>query len=198
MRADTVTLISQPYPDQDPVLTEVLVEVSSVKSSEYYKAMSAGIMPERVFKVFFGDYSDENFLEYNGKMWKIERTYLPNESNYIELVCSGFELGQHNVVIKILTKTIGKDSYGFNVETTTETADIYAYRQEKSAQKDISVEGDFPYKTVNFRFKLPDGFQLSYQDVVECEGEKYNILGIIKIPGRETFVELTCKTGVLS
>ena len=41
--------------------------------------------PEYQFDVFAGDYEGETLCKYDGKSYAIYRTYLPDNSDYIEL-----------------------------------------------------------------------------------------------------------------
>ena len=59
---------------------DVLAEIRSVSRSEYYNALNSGFQPELVFKLTMAeDYQDEHFLRFNGKKYRIVRTYLTND-----------------------------------------------------------------------------------------------------------------------
>lgn len=75
----------------DPVVTEnttqVFVGVKSVTRSEFYTAQTAGFDPQIVFMLSdYLEYNDEPFVEYQGKMYKVIRTY--RKGIELELVCA--------------------------------------------------------------------------------------------------------------
>ena len=55
--------------------TEVFCEVNSITQNEFFAAGKEGFRPSFRFDVFFGDYNDEQILEYDGKRYFIYRTY---------------------------------------------------------------------------------------------------------------------------
>lgn len=67
---------------------EVFTEVKSIGQSEFYQAQAVGLKPEIKFVLAdYYDYGDEKLINYNGKDYKVIRTY---RNNYeIELVCVG-------------------------------------------------------------------------------------------------------------
>ncbi len=83
----------------DPVIirTEkaVLCDVMSVTRAEYYQAAAHGLKPAIVFVINRWDYGSEKEVEFEGKRYTVQRTYLPKQSKGIhdfetlELVCAG-------------------------------------------------------------------------------------------------------------
>lgn len=68
----------------------VLARVGGVSRSEFYTASAAGMKPSATFSVHPADYQDEKFLVYEGKRYRVLRTY-PKSLREIELVCEGDE-----------------------------------------------------------------------------------------------------------
>lgn len=69
---------------------EVCAEQGGVGRSEFYKAAAAGMTPAVTFDVSEADYHDERLIDFDGKVYKVLRSYpLPNRK--IELVCQGVE-----------------------------------------------------------------------------------------------------------
>ena len=63
----------------------VYCTVRSVGRSEFYNALNAGIKPEYVFILALeDDYQDERMLDFQGKRYRIVRTYAPEDGG-IEL-----------------------------------------------------------------------------------------------------------------
>ena len=58
--------------------------MDSVTRSEFYEAGRNGLNPEYRFTMFFGDYSGESVVEYNGDTYSVYRTYL-RKTDIIEL-----------------------------------------------------------------------------------------------------------------
>lgn len=67
---------------------EVFVKRLSVGQKEFYEAMAHGFKPEIKFELAdYYDYEDEEYLIYNGRTYKVLRTYRKGLST-IELVCT--------------------------------------------------------------------------------------------------------------
>lgn len=65
----------------------VFAEVKSIGYREKYTALSMGFNPEIKFVLAdYYDYEDENLVEWNGKIYKILRTY--RDSTRIELIAT--------------------------------------------------------------------------------------------------------------
>lgn len=81
-----ITSIDQ-YGNETYTETEktVFCEVDSITQSEFFAAQDTELNPEYRFRVFFGDYSGEDIIEYSGKRYSVYRTY--RASDYMELYC---------------------------------------------------------------------------------------------------------------
>ena len=66
--------------------SQVFVQVSSVTASEWFEGGRSGLNPELRFTMFRYDYNGEEELKYNGKYYRIYRTYL-GRNDSIELYC---------------------------------------------------------------------------------------------------------------
>ncbi len=64
---------------------EVFANKKSIKQSEYYQALSAGLKPEVTFTMHSFEYEAEKILKYNGKPYNIIRTF--EKGDFIELIC---------------------------------------------------------------------------------------------------------------
>ena len=64
---------------------DVFCNRSSVSRNEFFDGGRNGLNPEFVFDVFHGDYDGETLCRYDGNSYAIYRTYLPDNSDYIEL-----------------------------------------------------------------------------------------------------------------
>lgn len=87
---DTLVLLTAAVTLDDyggEVITEtektVYCEVNSITQSEFYAAANTQLEPEYKFTVFFGDYSGEETVKYNGVRYAIYRTY--RTGDYMEL-----------------------------------------------------------------------------------------------------------------
>ena len=74
----------------DPIKTltkrKRYAQTNSIRQSEVYQAGAVGLKPEIMFEIWAFEYNQEQFLEYNGKNYKIIRTYKRNDEK-IELTC---------------------------------------------------------------------------------------------------------------
>lgn len=68
----------------------VYSEQGGVGRSEFYKAAAAGMTPTVTFTVSEIDYQDERLINFNGKVYKVIRSY-PVPNRKVELVCQGVE-----------------------------------------------------------------------------------------------------------
>ena len=89
----TVTLYSETI-TQDAALNEVKTHkgtdvpvrrTRSITRSEFYQAAAQGLAPAAVLVIFFGDYNGEKVAEWNGKAYRITRTYQRPDRDDLEL-----------------------------------------------------------------------------------------------------------------
>lgn len=71
---------------------ETYAEKNSIRQSEHYQAAASGLKPEIMFTIRAEEYKDESLLEFEGKEYKIIRTYEKN-NGLVELVCTGLVIG---------------------------------------------------------------------------------------------------------
>lgn len=95
MWKDVITLVGidvliDEYADQIQYkeFMNVFANKKSVRQSEFYQAMTAGLKPELMFEVRSKDYAGQESLVYDNKEYVIIRTYSKNDE-ITELVCSG-------------------------------------------------------------------------------------------------------------
>ncbi|MCM3492848.1 phage head closure protein [Paenibacillus lactis] len=73
--------------ETDGIPRTVYANKKSVRQSEFYQALAAGMKPEIVFEVMVADYTEEPKVKYGDKYYRVIRTYSANGER-IELVCS--------------------------------------------------------------------------------------------------------------
>lgn len=71
-----------------PIKRHTFAEKKSVRQSEFYQAAVSDLKPQFTFVVWTLEYHGESELEYEGKKYKIIRTFEPDEKD-TELVCEG-------------------------------------------------------------------------------------------------------------
>ncbi len=71
---------------ETPTAKEVMCQVDSISQSEFFEAGRNGLNPEYRFTVFFGDYSGEQIVEYDGQTYSVYRTY-HQRTDKLELYC---------------------------------------------------------------------------------------------------------------
>jgi len=82
-----------------PVRRPVLCDVMSVTRSEHYQAAAYGLQPEVVFVINRYEYQGEKEAEFEGREYRVIRTYQPKRARDIgdfetmELVCEGVAHG---------------------------------------------------------------------------------------------------------
>ena len=80
---------------EQPVRRAVLCDLLSVTRSEHYQAAAHGLKPENVFVVNRYEYLGEKEVEFEGKEYRVMRTYEPKKAQgigdfeVVELVCEG-------------------------------------------------------------------------------------------------------------
>ncbi len=91
-RSDVIKLIGEETRTQDEygrwiatrTKKQVMCQVDSVTRSEFFEAGRNGLNPEFRFTMFYGDYSGESIVEYQGNTYSVYRTYL-RRTDTIEL-----------------------------------------------------------------------------------------------------------------
>lgn len=86
IRADVIQLVNENpeahgvFESVSETTTQVFVEIRSVSMSEQYRALSAGIKPAYVFVLTdYADYADQKIVIYNGKRYRVVRTYVSGQ-----------------------------------------------------------------------------------------------------------------------
>jgi len=86
MRADVIGLITENRTGHGvhEAVTDtertVMCTVESVRRSEYYDALNAGVRPEYVFKLALAaDYQNERLVKFHGQKFRVVRTYLTRD-----------------------------------------------------------------------------------------------------------------------
>lgn len=69
-------------------LNEIFAERKSIKRVEFYQANANGFKPVFAFEINSFEYNDEFFIKYNGKPYKVIRTY-QTDIDKVELVVEG-------------------------------------------------------------------------------------------------------------
>lgn len=90
-RSDVINLISESRTQDDygrwiatKTSKQVMCQVDSITRAEFFECGRNGLNPEFKFTMFFGDYSGESIVEYQGKTYAVYRTYL-RRTDIIEL-----------------------------------------------------------------------------------------------------------------
>ena len=93
MQDDILILVSNSFSgdeigQQKPaeIRREVFCRVGGISRREWFDAGHNGLKPELMFCVFFGDYSGEKTVEYNGERYTVYRTYRADLET-VELYC---------------------------------------------------------------------------------------------------------------
>lgn len=95
VRADVVTLITESptqhgvYDDITETARDVMCTVRSASYKDIAAAGSDGLLPEIVFRLAHDfEYQDEKIAEYHGRRYNVDRVYVGDQSDWIELTCS--------------------------------------------------------------------------------------------------------------
>ncbi len=78
------------YDTASEVYTDVFVDVKSVTREEFYRSMQAGRELAIAFDIRACDYDGQPRIEYDGKQYKIERSYT-KDGEVTELNCSVYK-----------------------------------------------------------------------------------------------------------
>jgi len=95
--AYTTNRIGDSIPTESDIV--VLCDVQSVTRSEHYSAAANGLKPEIVFVVNKFEYGGQKEVDFEGKRYKVDRSYSPKRAKGIddfenlELICSGLVNG---------------------------------------------------------------------------------------------------------
>lgn len=87
IRDDVIYLVSEDpaahgvFNKPEEVQKMCYVRVNSVSRNEYYKALNNDLRPEYVFELSeYADYSGEKIIVYNGKRYRVIRSYVSEHS----------------------------------------------------------------------------------------------------------------------
>lgn len=90
-RAEKIKLLTIEYTQDDlgewtetKTETEIFARIESVTMSEFYQAGMQGFKPEYRMTVWLNEYSDQELIEYNSKVYSVYRSYR-REDGRIEL-----------------------------------------------------------------------------------------------------------------
>ena len=90
-RSDVINLISETRTQDEygrwiatKTSKQVMCQVDSITRAEFFEGGRNGLNPEFKFTMFFGDYSGESIVEYQGKTYAVYHTYL-RRTDIIEL-----------------------------------------------------------------------------------------------------------------
>lgn len=85
----SVTITQDEYANEIETETEMIVfaDTGSVGRNEFYNAARDGMKPTVIITVRYFEYNNEKYLKYEGKKYKVERTYSTDKEE-IELTCS--------------------------------------------------------------------------------------------------------------
>lgn len=72
--------------ETDPVKRKILCSVKSIGRNEFYAAAQAGLRPSITFVIHGYEYNGEETVEFEGKRYKVIRTYAENFEE-LELIC---------------------------------------------------------------------------------------------------------------
>lgn len=93
-RSSVITLISVTRTQDEygvwrdsETTTDVFCQVDSVTQSEFFEAGRNGLNPQYRFRMFYGDYNNQELVSYNGSRYSVYRTYLRRDDTlelYVE------------------------------------------------------------------------------------------------------------------
>jgi len=85
----TIVIETNEYNEQIEtyVEREVFANKKSIRQTEFYQALAAGMKPELMFEIRSIDYNGEIRLKYADKIYDITRTF-DRSGEVVELICS--------------------------------------------------------------------------------------------------------------
>lgn len=89
---EEIKLDSLKKPYKVLVKREIFCNKKSVRQNEFYQAQAQGYRPEIMFEIRSSAYDGESYFEYNGKQYRIIRTFDKN-GEIMELICNALVAG---------------------------------------------------------------------------------------------------------
>lgn len=86
LRKITYSVDSQGFPTESVTETAVYADTNSVKRSDFYSAEANGHKVSLTFTVNVCDYSDQQEIKYDNKIYTVVRSY-QTDLDHIELIC---------------------------------------------------------------------------------------------------------------
>ncbi|MGB4351098.1 MAG: head-tail adaptor protein [Tissierellaceae bacterium] len=107
-------------------------------------------------------------------------------------------LGKINTFIDIILVERIKDDEGFSKVNDNILATIRAYKEERHASEKWANRALFSETSALFRFrKIPD-VGITSKMVIDCSGDRYEIISVEDIKNRGMYVEVLAKKVVVS
>jgi SPP1 family predicted phage head-tail adaptor len=101
--------------------------------------------------------------------------------------------GKMNTLINIVSTTPVKDSEGFATTGDTALATIRAYFEPKNGTEKWQSSAVFAEADALFRFRAIPGLAVTTEMVIALGGQRYNIISVENVRGRNMYLEVLGK-----
>ena len=101
--------------------------------------------------------------------------------------------GKMNKTISIAVETIVKDTEGVATKTDTILASLHAYREGRHGSQKWVNRAAFSEATDLFSFRTIPGLIVTTEQVILCDGERYEITSVEDVKGRNMYLEVLAK-----
>lgn len=101
--------------------------------------------------------------------------------------------GKMNTFIELIATTIGKDDEGFSTGSDVVLASVRAYREGRHGSQKWANRAAFSEATDLFRFRVIPGVKVTTQQVIVCDGGRFDITSVEDVSGKGMYVEVLAK-----
>lgn len=98
--------------------------------------------------------------------------------------------GKMNSFIDLIATTTAKDDEGFGTGCDEVLASVRAYREGRHGSQKWANRAAFSEATDLFRFRTIPGVAVTTQQVIVCDGGRFDIVSVEDISGNGMYVEV--------
>ena len=101
--------------------------------------------------------------------------------------------GKMNGFANIISVNRVKDSEGFSTTVDEILASVRVYREGRHGSQRWANLATFSEATDMFRFRVIPGITVSTDNIIVCDGGRYNITSVEDVKGRGMYIEVLAK-----
>jgi head-tail adaptor len=98
--------------------------------------------------------------------------------------------GKMTAFIDIIETVHSKDSEGFSISQDTVVASVRAYREDRHGNVMWANRAAFSNASTLFRFRVIPNVNITTQNQIICDGERFKIFSVENVRGKGMYIEV--------